>query len=152
MNDKLRPFMERVAGRADLREVNVSLRRYSRAIPKQCYNNTFKFITDNPARCKYALGFLVLYGAVPIEHAWVVHPKEGHLDVTIREKQEGDFYVLAHVLKWEWVVSFALNKGYPPSMYDVAVAGNLDKITEATTVPPFQEWIMVHKVHDIQRS
>ncbi len=52
--------------------------------------------------------------------------------------------------KWEWVVSFAIQHGYPPAMHDLRRSGYKLHVSEGS-LPSFKEWSFVHKYHDIQR-
>lgn len=95
---------------------------YRRAIPKQCYNNAYRFISDNTSSpYKYVLGYYFLNGSIPIEHAWVKIGKK-HFDVTLKSISGDCFYVELESLALDELYEFVAVHKYPPSMFDLAVS------------------------------
>jgi hypothetical protein len=98
----------------DYRIVDVEIKPYSRARIKECFNNSFNFVSENGGR--YILGYYFMNGVIPIEHAWVFH-EGSHYDITLKDIGEKDLYVEVCSIDYEQLLEIVLKNKYAPSIY-----------------------------------
>ena len=96
------------------KEVDVKYRKHGRAQKKECFNNSFRDMSDHSGEI-YVLGFIFFHG-IPIEHAWV---KDGdtYFDVTLDPKEQQG-YVSVLELSLEQVMEYVDKHQSAPSLYD----------------------------------
>lgn len=76
-----------------LEKVDVIRKKAKKSVAKQCYRNAFDYVTSHPGS-SYVLGIYMVYGSVPVEHAWV-HDGNSYIDITVDNALEGDLYYKA---------------------------------------------------------
>lgn len=102
-------------------QVNVKTHVDPRARPKQCFHNAFNYVTNNDGS-QYVLGLLVMWGQVPIEHAWVFDPELGHIDTTIIDPDPTDIYIQVTIPDRDFVLDWELDYGSAPTLFDITKA------------------------------
>lgn len=98
------------------KEVKVEIKKFPSAKSKECFDNSRKYVTSHRGT-SYCLGYYLLYGQIPIEHAWV---KEGEkfFDVTLKDNLENDEYYLFFEISREDLNEILLAIRQSPSIYD----------------------------------
>lgn len=98
------------------KEVKVEIKNFSEAKAKACFDNSRKYVSSHSGT-SYCLGYYLLYGQIPIEHAWV---KEGEkfFDVTLKDNLENDEYYLFFEISMEELDNILVAIRHAPSIYD----------------------------------
>lgn len=98
------------------KEVAVEIKNFPKAKAKECFNNVRKYVSSHPGT-SYCLGYYLLYGQIPIEHAWV-REGEKFFDVTLKDNKEDDEYYLFFEISREDLNDILLSIRKAPSIYD----------------------------------
>lgn len=88
--------------------------------PKQCFNNSFRYLMLEQPQGKYILGYIIFKG-VPIEHAWVKVGNQNY-DVTLKDTSDIDYYQFFE-LDFELVSKYVKKLKFAPSIYDYVKGG-----------------------------
>lgn len=124
IDDMMKVQAKRAGMLFDPVEVTYKKTRWNRK--KNCFGNSFHYVANNP-KAKYVLGQLFLWGAIPIEHAWVKDGDE-HYELTIKEAKEGNAYFAMVELSIGELVEIVLkNDSRPPSLWDYQIIQRRDK-------------------------
>jgi hypothetical protein len=105
----------------NVKEVDdVRITPFIHSASKQCFNNAAKYIMklnfSQRERSKYVLGYIILNGGIPIEHAWVELDGK-HLEVTldtIRGK-----YIEIYRATFTEISDYIHKHGCSPSLYEL---------------------------------
>ncbi len=100
----------------DIKQVKVLEKKHKRSEPKQCFNNSYRYILHNNNHAIYVLGYTFIHG-IPIEHAWIKE-NNTYYDVTLDpDTMEGYASVLE--LTFEEVSKYVDVESCAPSLYDL---------------------------------
>lgn len=99
------------------KKITCTYQRFAQAKPKQCFNNAFLFMLDHSVSNddRFVLGYYLLHGSIPVEHAFVKHNGK-YIDVTL-EPKDGDEYISMLELTFAEVTDCAHEDGYAPDIY-----------------------------------
>lgn len=99
----------------DIEMVEVLHKSHSRSEKKQCYNNSYRFVSDHYSQHpKYVLGYVFLHGSIPIEHAWV-SVNEHYFDVTL-DPGNDDVYVKVVEVPEALLLDYINQQGHAPDL------------------------------------
>jgi hypothetical protein len=97
-------------------QVTVNYLEFDRSEPKDCYNNAFRFISDNWSHdITYILGYTLVHG-IPIQHAWVKVDGQ-HLDVTL-DPGTNLYFKVIEVSKVH-LLAYVNDHHHAPDLYDI---------------------------------
>jgi hypothetical protein len=105
----------------DVKEVHVTSKVHARSEQSQCFNNAFRVVLHEVSddSTKYVLGFLILEGGAPIEHAWVKHG-DTYVDVTLAEKyMQRCEYISVAEFTFREVSAYVNEKHHAPGLYEM---------------------------------
>jgi hypothetical protein len=114
-NDIISMLVENLKNlRVQVEEVEIKYKPYHSSVAKDCYNNCFRYMSNEfTSRVQYILGYIVIHG-VPIEHAWV-EIDGTHYDVTIKP-QESKYYKVMTVCGGD-LFAFVNTKHHAPDLF-----------------------------------
>ena len=132
-----------------IKEVKVKPLNVRGSVPKQCFNNSFKYLLSHSSG-HYVLGF-VMFRGMPIEHAWV-RINEEYLDVTLDGKLAADYVSVAE-FTFDQVAEYVNQEECAPTLYDInRFLGNKKKNISsticriiATEMPESEQMEMIEK-------
>lgn len=94
--------------------VNVDYKSFSKSKSKQCFDNAYAYVINNP-ESSYVVGYVTVHG-VPIEHAWI-KSNEKYFDITFRPADENEYYSLFE-LSFDKLLEVCDKAGNAPGLYE----------------------------------
>ena len=96
--------------------VEVRYQPFKNSIKKQCYNNSFRYLTQEHGNdVRYIMGYLFLYKTIPIDHAFVRVGTE-YLEITVKPGPDDIHVSLVEITRQE-LLDYVVDNNHAPDLF-----------------------------------